>query len=133
MEGIGMKQFKKGTLSEFYAWQGTDEDPAPGTVNHTLGYSTANLREGGNKTVRYSRPLPHPSQEVVRDVRGMPSNITPKRNTAMENAGITTNHSDVIWVIDDNCPPDDMPSDLIDQEEAKRQGWCRDLEEEGII
>jgi len=109
MSLLGYKIFS--TIDDFYEWQGYNGNPAVGTVNHELGYSTDNPIN----SIRYTYPHPHPGAEsVTYDSLNMPVTIT---------GGDVR----VIAVITDECPVNLIPTGLITESEARTQGWVTDL------
>jgi len=121
------------SLEDFFIWHGSLIDPEVGTINRSLVYSTANMVAGGNKTIGYSPPIPHPSQNFTLDEWGVLSSITPRLVQAMEDAGITTNHTKIMCQIDAKCPENMVPDSLVNLATVQVQGWSRDLVEEGVV
>lgn len=104
--------WKRSTLAEFYAWQGTDRDPAKGTVNFKLGFNHT------KNTWRYTYPKMHKDSTVDMDEYKMPIEGT-----------IRGDETDVIYIITDMCPGDKIPSDLLTDEEFRRLDWGQKLDE----
>ena len=100
--------FWRTTLDNFYDWQGENGNPAEGTVNQILGYSTNNI----NGVTRYTEPIVHKNSTCDRDFLGMPI-----RGSII---GVET---DVICTIDENCPPSKIPPELLTQEEFDSLNW----------
>ncbi|NVM36897.1 MAG: hypothetical protein HWN81_14970 [Candidatus Lokiarchaeota archaeon] len=94
------------TLQEFYNWQGYNGNPAKGTVNQILGFSTDNP----NRTYRYTYPHPHPSASFDIDQYGMPENII-------------GDDLRVCYAIDWKCPINNIPATLLEFSEVRAQGW----------
>lgn len=100
--------YKRDTLENFYNWQGYDGNPAEGTVNQISGYNTDNV----NGTTRYTFPMIHKDSTCDYDEHGMPIIGT-----------ITGAETDVIYIVDDDCPTGNIPSDLMTQEEFDALDW----------
>jgi len=100
---------KRSTLTEFYAWQGTNGNPAPGTVNYILGFSTNHPT-----THRYTFPVIHKDSTVDLDNDSMPVDGT-----------IVGVEKDVIFDIDNRCPPEKIPTDLLTEAEYQALNWVR--------
>ena len=100
-------------LNNFYDWQGENGNPDQGTVNQILDFSTSN--SGG--TVRYTFPQIHKDATCQMDSLDMPV-----KNTIV---GAIT---DIICVIDDQCPPSKIPTGLLSKEEFDALDWINNEE-----
>lgn len=99
--------YKKNTLENFYAWQGTNGNPEIGTVNEILGFSTNNPN-----TYRYTKPILHKDSTCDYDSYDMPIVGT-----------ITGVETDVYYVIETDCPSNKVPTGLITVEEFESLDW----------
>jgi hypothetical protein len=105
--------YKRDTLENFYAWQGTNGSPAIGTVNYIMGFNTNNP-----KTYRYSKPIIHKDSTCQCDSYDMPIIGT-----------ISGVETDVYWIVESDCPSEKIPTGLITVEDFNALGW---IEEENI-
>ena len=102
-------------MEDFYAWQGYNGNPAVGTVNHTLGFSTENV-EG---STRYTFPMVYKDSTADYDSYGMPIEGT-----------IVGVEQRVISVINDDCPSQHIPTGLITRGDFLALDWLPEPEEE---